>query len=124
MALEFFVGTIGDVLIIAPESATKRGSGRVRLTGCRKFLLWRLVRFRLDVLPVGGKEVLSMQKREKRFLVKTNIIGGGLSLSEGEVVEEAKLGIFAAWLSKHGGIEEIAEPTKSHPLKGGRPYLA
>jgi hypothetical protein len=50
-----------------------------------------------------------MERQRRRYKVKSYIMGGGLALHEGQVVDEVQLDGYTDWLMREGGIEEMAE---------------
>jgi hypothetical protein len=64
-----------------------------------------------------------MENRERRYEVKTMVMGGGLTLREGEIVSEDQLGTYAEWLRLNGAIVEVDESRVSRP-ESGRAYTS
>jgi hypothetical protein len=56
---------------------------------------------------------------ERKFKIKSAIMGGGFALREGEVVTEDQLNGYVEWLTRNDGIEEITDrqeiPRRPHP---------
>jgi hypothetical protein len=49
-----------------------------------------------------------MDRQERRFRAKSHIMGGGISIRAGQVVDERQLQGFRECLERAGGIEEIS----------------
>ena len=60
-----------------------------------------------------------MEREPRRFRVKTNIMGGGLSLRAGQFVDESQLLGYADWLERENGIEEIPAVLEWEARVGG-----
>jgi hypothetical protein len=58
-----------------------------------------------------------METQNKRYEVRTLIVGGGLTLREGQIVPADQLGEYAEWLKTEGAIVEVEErATAKHPV--------
>lgn len=61
-----------------------------------------------------------MEREARKFRAKTHIMGGGLSVRAGEVVDESRLGGYRECLERAGGIEEIDENRTRRGSEGER----
>lgn len=46
-------------------------------------------------------------EKERTYRVKSAVMGGGLALRQGQVVQESELKGYAEWLRSSGAVEEI-----------------
>ena len=50
-----------------------------------------------------------MNRQSRKFRAKSHIMGGGISVHAGEIVDESRLGGYREYLERAGGIEEVEE---------------
>jgi hypothetical protein len=61
-----------------------------------------------------------MESQQKEYEVKTYIVGGGLTLREGQIVTEQQLGRYAKWLRSNGAVVELEhQPRKDGAVNRG-----